>query len=418
MLNISASIAWNLITSYDNDLPYTGRGIMGVANTPWCGDFHPYAAVWASAHTTWFTTANKSRYIGGGHLSKSGSWVALTNEETGELTIVIEKQSWEDTNHGQWKAQFFPMDYITEPEELHFTIARGGVAGAMPSKLGVWRSHFRATSAADDPTAYSNVSTNTSFLVRGADITPTRAGGFTVSVGVNEIVTVTTRVEGVPSVAPTLPASPPSCVFTRTLEDDFDNVVPGQEARYFQDMHGSFEAVKSVQQGQEQDRGMVMRQMAVGVPIGFHRTDGPPLSVVGGQAMSDDGSVVVDFLIEPGQNNGAVLGSHIVNAQCGDCGIYFTVGSAGMWSVGPSQNIQRGAWGNGTCRVATGSWQTMKLNVTHGVAHGWVNGASVFSIDLNKPDMRGKPELGSKGWVGIGTSAFGPVQFDRFVMQQ
>eukprot|EP01044_Picomonas_judraskeda_P029710 COSAG03_NODE_10399_length_653_cov_1.012635_1_plen_28_part_10 len=28
MLNISATIAWNLITSYDNDLPYTGRGIM------------------------------------------------------------------------------------------------------------------------------------------------------------------------------------------------------------------------------------------------------------------------------------------------------------------------------------------------------------------------------------------------------
>lgn len=42
MLNISATIAWNLITSYDNDLPYTGRGIMGVANTPWCGAFEPY----------------------------------------------------------------------------------------------------------------------------------------------------------------------------------------------------------------------------------------------------------------------------------------------------------------------------------------------------------------------------------------
>ena len=40
---ISATIAWNLITSYDNDLPYTGRGIMGVANTPWCGAFEPCA---------------------------------------------------------------------------------------------------------------------------------------------------------------------------------------------------------------------------------------------------------------------------------------------------------------------------------------------------------------------------------------
>ena len=38
-------------------------------------------------------------------------------------------------------------------------------------------------------------------------------------------------------------------------------------------MHGSFEAVKST----ESSRGMVMRQMAVGEPIGFHSTDGPPL---------------------------------------------------------------------------------------------------------------------------------------------
>lgn len=30
-LNITASIAWNLITAYDDDLPFTGRGIMGVA---------------------------------------------------------------------------------------------------------------------------------------------------------------------------------------------------------------------------------------------------------------------------------------------------------------------------------------------------------------------------------------------------
>lgn len=52
VLNITASIAWNLITSYDDDLPYQGRGIMGVANTPWCSGFEPYAAVWVSAHTT------------------------------------------------------------------------------------------------------------------------------------------------------------------------------------------------------------------------------------------------------------------------------------------------------------------------------------------------------------------------------
>ena len=43
----------------------------------------------------------------------------------------------------------------------------------------------------------------------------------------------------------------------------------------------------------------------------------------------------------------------------------------------------------------------MKLNVTHGVAHGWVNCAFVFSIDLNKPDVKGKPKLGLKGGLGL-----------------
>ena len=59
-------------------------------------------------------------------------------------------------------------------------------------------------------------------------------------------------------------------------------------------MHGSFEAVKS----SNPSRGMVLRQMAVGQPIGFHGTDTPPLSVLGSQLTSTDGSVSVDFLIE------------------------------------------------------------------------------------------------------------------------
>ena len=92
-LNLSATIAWNLITSYANDLPYQGRGIMGVANTPWCGSYFPYAGVWVTAHTTWFTPGLLAgwRYVGGGQLAAGGSWVALLNRGTGELTIVIEK---------------------------------------------------------------------------------------------------------------------------------------------------------------------------------------------------------------------------------------------------------------------------------------------------------------------------------------
>ena len=164
----------------------------------------------------------------------------------------------------RWKAKFFPMDYTTEPEHVRFTL--DGLK-TPAGKLGVWRSHFRGVSESVDPGAYANASSNTSFLVREGDAAMA-GSGFTVAVGRNEIVTVSTQVQGVPSIAPTLPTSPPACPFPRTLADDFDAVRPGQEAKYFQDMHGSFEAVKS----SDASRGMVMRQMAVGQPIGACHT--------------------------------------------------------------------------------------------------------------------------------------------------
>ena len=201
------------------------------------------------------------------------------------------------------------------------------------------------------------------------------------SVGVNEIVTVTTQTQGVPSVAPVLPKSPGSCTFPRSHKDDFDGVVVGQEAKYFQDMHGAFEAVKANEAG----RGMVMRQMAVGEPLGFHGTDGPPLSVLGAQAVSNDSHVSVEFLIEKaGGTNAAVLGSHITNAQCGHCGVYFSVGGAGSWHVGPSV-VPAGAWKSGTLKstAIAGAWHTMALNVTApGFATGWVDGEQIFHAQV------------------------------------
>ena len=141
----------------------------------------------------------------------------------------------------RWKAKFFPMDYTTEPEHVRFTL--DGLK-TPAGKLGVWRSHFRGVSESVDPGAYANASSNTSFLVREGDAA-LASSGFTVAVGRNEIVTVSTQVQGVPSIAPTLPTSPPACPFPRTLADDFDAAAPGQEAKFFQDMHGSFEAVRS-----------------------------------------------------------------------------------------------------------------------------------------------------------------------------
>eukprot|EP01043_Picozoa_sp_COSAG02_P009614 COSAG02_NODE_328_length_24547_cov_4.124141_32_plen_317_part_00 len=316
------------------------------------------------------------------------------------------------------------MDYRTEQEELHFDLSSISASAARsagqallvpPRKLGVWRSHFRGERESQDPGAYANSSTNTRFLVREADVTTAGTSGFTIMVGVNEIVTISTQMDRVPSVAPALPRSPPTCTFPRTHADDFDTVAPGQEAKYFQDMHGAFEAVNS----SDLSRGMVMRQMAVGQPIGFHSRDGPPLSVLGSQVSSTDGSVSVDFLIErsevDGESSAAVLGSHITNAQCSHCGVYLTIGE-GRWAVGPSIGVASiSSWKNGTCdQVRPGGWHSMKLNVTDGLAYGWLDGKLLFAV---APD-KGGTDLSARGWVGIGAGSFSGVQFDKFAMEQ
>ena len=100
-------------------------------------------------------------------------------------------------------------------------------------------------------------------------------------------------------------------------------------------MHGSFEAVKS----SDPSRGVVLRQMAVGQPIGFHSTDGPPLSVralhfplshsfsqtnlkspcaeqvIGSQVSSTDGSGSVDFLIEDSEAPAPLNKSHYLTTH-------------------------------------------------------------------------------------------------------
>ena len=354
-------------------------------------------------------------------------------------------------NHGSlgWQAKYFPMNYHTESEELSFTIqgGLGGSAAGMVAKLGLWRSHFRAEGESIDPTAWADTATNTSYLVREPDLVAATTAGngsgadaaavFTVTVGVNDIITLTTRTAGVPHIAPVLPHPPtPSatggCTFPRQLVEDFDGVALGQTAKYFQDMHGAFEAVSASSYNSDDvdpaARGVVLRQMSVGQPIGFHGTDSPPLSVVGSQAAvaaNSGGGVSVDVLIEgdssltssvgsgSGSNNSAVLGMAINNAQCGHCGIYFQLWDSGNWAVGPSVVASTKAWKTGHCTgVGANAWHTMALNISGGSLSGSVDGVLLFggvhSVGIDAT---------ARGWVGIGSGAsWGPVQFDRFAM--
>ena len=236
------------------------------------------------------------RYVGGGHLAAGGSWVVLVNRAGTGLTIVIEKMAWENVNQGQWGQKYFPTHYTTAPEQIRFVLP----ATLRAAHLGAWRSRFEAVSANADPGVWANVITNTSFLVRDPSVNI--SGGadavtVTIEVGRNEMVTLSTEVEGIPDSAPVLsrpPAAAAGCKMPRELTDDFDALDPGTEAKFFQALHGAFEAVHGGSPGSR----MALRQMSVGQPVGFHGTDSPPIAVVGAMITATSLSVSLDVMME------------------------------------------------------------------------------------------------------------------------
>jgi hypothetical protein len=130
--------------------------------------------------------------------------------------------------------------------------------------------------------------------------------------------------------------------------------------------------------------GMVLRQMAVGQPIGFHSTDNPPLAVVSAQAAAaasvtnisvDVWIEVVDVADKAARVAGAVVAVGVSDAQCGHCGVYFQLGADGAWSIGNSPEP--------TPALDDGGSAVGNSSATHGAAESWASGVRHSFINPN-----------------------------------
>uniref|UniRef100_A0A4W5R3W6 Galactocerebrosidase n=1 Tax=Hucho hucho TaxID=62062 RepID=A0A4W5R3W6_9TELE len=85
---MTATISWNLVASYYEDLPFGRDGLM-TAEEPWTGNYVVESPIWSTAHTTQFSQSGWTYLQTVGHLAHGGSYVALTDSK-GNLTVVIE----------------------------------------------------------------------------------------------------------------------------------------------------------------------------------------------------------------------------------------------------------------------------------------------------------------------------------------
>ena len=201
MGGITKTISWSLITSYYDNLPFPGSGLMK-ANTPWSGYYEIQPAVWAFAHTTQFTEPGW-RYLEGNACSmmpdNDGSVVSLVSPDGKDVSVIAE----------------------TVDRKQPLTLSVQVPADFAGRRFHIWRSNATAQ-----------------FVLVGEEVPV--AGKLNIELEANGITTISTT-SGQKKAAPSIPPAKP---FPGSYQDDFEASKPGQLLRYGSDQGGIFEVTK------------------------------------------------------------------------------------------------------------------------------------------------------------------------------
>jgi len=409
LYNQSANLAWNLITAYYEGTSFWPHGLMH-AFQPWSGWFSVPASIWATAHYTQFTSIRRGWHYslvdpasgGSGLLAQGGSYVSLLDDSTGDWTLVVEKMPGDAGGPGGTVA----------PETATFSL---GGRFALASTLAVWSTLLAVggTPSVDPSQQFERL----------ADVKVT-GGAFSVNVSVGQILTVTTLTSAgnKGSFAP----SPPPAAFPSEWSDDFSGCAVDGSAKYLTDLNGVLTCADSG----DPSHGIVVRQVVPKAPIRWW-TDTRPHSVIGDYNWADV-AASVDFRCTA-DGGSAMVGARAslngrtdadgISAEDELAGLWFSVLCAGgangdgpaQWALWPSAKsvssaggaLLSGAFG---APVPAGAWHTLRLVVNGTRVQGFFDGDEVFY----------DAEVGAKGpasgWVGVGTAAWVPTEFDNIAI--
>ncbi len=384
---ITSAIYWSLITSYYDNLPIPGSGIMR-ANTPWSGHYEVQPVLWCVAHWTRFTEIGW-RYNDGacGLLQEGkGSYTTLVSPDRKDWTMVIETCGQPE---GPAQGKMAAGEVEGPAKKKAGALTTNGPAGAFaPQNISI---------AVPEKLAGHRVWLWTSDekrqFVQGPEL-KAENGSLSLPLEPGRIYTITTRATGdVARPSSPIPANTP---FALPYQDDFESCEPFQMARYFADQGGVFEVMP-----RGDGQGQCLRQVipTKGVEWNGHPTP-EPYTMMGSTAW-DNYEVSCDMLGEA-QGHVALYGRLVrsSNKAIPPDAYWLKLNANGSWELNHSMDTLTS--GSGT--FAPQTWHNLKLLFSGPTIAASIDGREVARLE----------DFGSGGGMaGIGCG-WQRAQFDNF----
>ncbi|XP_064195389.1 galactocerebrosidase-like isoform X1 [Anguilla rostrata] len=381
---MTATISWNLIASYYEQLSFGRNGLM-TAEEPWSGNYVVESPIWIAAHTTQFCKPGWTYLQTVGHLSHGGSYVALTDGK-GNLTVVIETMM-----HDHSICVRPPLPHFNVSSQ-NATFQLKGSFGSL-SELQVWQSKF-------------DFKTKNSILFKQLSPLKISDGTFNLNLEPDEVYTLTTITTGQKG---SHPAPPDSTPFPKTYKDDFNVRNPHfTEAPDFADQTGVFEYFINLT-----DPGphvFTLRQVVTQRPVTWASDADQTISIIGDHSWQNL-TVTCDIYIETEKIGGVFIaarvdkgGESVRNAK----GVFYWVYANGTYKVTSDISGQI-VLAEGLSGTRAGVWHTLTLTIKGQYASGMLDGYPLWKNAV----ILGPPH----GWAAIGTQSFELAQFDNFVIE-
>ncbi|HEY4023402.1 MAG TPA: NPCBM/NEW2 domain-containing protein, partial [Pseudonocardiaceae bacterium] len=362
---MTALLNWPLIASMTSNLPYPTDGMM-VADSPWSGNYSVGKETWVTAQVTQFTQPgwqflnSGSGYLGGNR--NNGSYVSLASPAKTDYSTIAETTT------------------ASAAQTATFTVPQA-LAG---KTVHVWATNLGSTSSAD------------SFVHLG-DVTPGSSGTFDYTLQPDYVYTFSTVGSAGHGAATGLAAHSLALPYS----DNYNEYAPGQEARYTEDMQGTFEA-QPCAAGRS---GMCLQQMLPIKPIEWQQ-DSDAFTLIGDPSWTNYSAKVDVEMTKPGTVELMGRAGTQNRPQSDQQGYYFQVSNTGSWTLLKSDDN-----GNRTT-LATASVPALGINTWHQLGLSFSGSTITASVD-GKAVVVVNDGSYTAGQVGLGITSYDTDQFDN-----